>query len=116
LDVAIADARERRPDDTDLLAELEKTRPTVQDLVVCHGDYCTPNVLVDPDTLRPTGLVDLGRLGCADRCSDLALMRGSLRNGRNPQYGEAHVERFLTMYGADAEDARLDYYLRLDWG
>jgi kanamycin kinase/aminoglycoside 3'-phosphotransferase-2 len=115
LDVAIADARERQPDNKKLLAELENTRPATEDTVVCHGDYCTPNMLVDPETLRPTGLIDLGNLGRADRYADLALMRGSLRIDLNPQYGEEHVERFLTRYGADADDPRLDYYLRLDW-
>ena len=115
LDVALAEARNRQPDNPELHAELTKLRPTAEDLAVCHGDYCTPNVLVDPETFAPTGLIDLGRLGRADRYSDLALMCGSLRNGLNPQYGEEHVERFLTAYGADADDGRLEYYLRLDW-
>ncbi len=33
------------------------------DRVVCHGDACMPNFLVDPSTLQCTGVVDLGRLG-----------------------------------------------------
>ena len=28
------------------LAELEATVPAEEDLVVCHGDYCAPNVLL----------------------------------------------------------------------
>jgi aminoglycoside phosphotransferase len=53
LDVALSDARKRQPDSTDILAELNKTRPDAEDIVICHGDYCTPNILIDPETLRP---------------------------------------------------------------
>ncbi|WP_436977121.1 phosphotransferase, partial [Shigella flexneri] len=31
-------------------------------MVVCHGDPCMPNFMVDPKTLQCTGLIDLGRL------------------------------------------------------
>ncbi|HVX45162.1 MAG TPA: APH(3') family aminoglycoside O-phosphotransferase [Mycobacteriales bacterium] len=115
LDVALADARRRKPGSAELLAELDDLRPPAEDLVVCHGDYCTPNIMVDPETLQPTGLIDLGKLGRADRHADLGLMCGSLRNGLNPQYGEEHVERFLTAYGGDVDERLLTYYLRLDW-
>src|SRR3546814_18600413 len=43
------------------------------DRVVCHGDACMPNVMVDPGTLQCTGLVELGRRGTADRYADLPL-------------------------------------------
>jgi kanamycin kinase len=110
------DAWERDLDRRSLLAELERTRPPAEDLAVCHGDYCLPNVMIDPETLQPTGLVDLGRLGRADRYADLALMRRSIGSETlNPQYGQAHVDRFLAGYGADPSDPRLDYYARLDW-
>lgn len=115
LDVALADARKRQPDNAELLAELDRLRPTTEDLVVCHGDFCTPNVMISAETLQPAGLLDLGKLGRADRYADLALMCGSLANGLNPQYGQEHVDRFLIAYGADPNDTRLTYYLRLDW-
>lgn len=115
LNVALAQARRRQPDNTDLLAELNSLRPTAEDFVVCHGDYCTPNVLVHPETFQVTGLIDLGKLGRADRHADLALMCGSLRTDLNLQYGEEHVERFLTAYGTEADEQLLTYYLRLDW-
>ncbi|MDT0345894.1 APH(3') family aminoglycoside O-phosphotransferase [Streptomyces litchfieldiae] len=102
------------------LAELTARAPATEDLVVCHGDYCLPNVLLDPDTLRVTGLVDLGRVGRADRHADLALMTRSLSGPLNPQYGPAYAERFLARYlgdgrgGASADEARLAFYRRLD--
>lgn len=106
---------DRTLDSLVLPAELERPRPPVEDVAVCHGDYCLPNVMIDPDTLRPTGLVDLGRLGRADRYADLALMSRSIGSETmNLQYSEAHVERFLSAYGADPTDPRLDYYRELD--
>src|SRR5262249_14111455 len=44
------------------------------DLVVCHGDACLPNFLVAPDTLVCTGMIDLGRVGTADRYVDFSLL------------------------------------------
>ncbi len=43
------------------LALLEQTRPESESPVVCHGDYCLPNVLIAD--WSPTGFVDLGELG-----------------------------------------------------
>ncbi len=97
-----------------LLADLEATRPDTEDPVVCHGDLCLPNVLLDPDTLTVTGIVDTGRLGVADRHTDLALVTRSLTSQRlNPQYGAAHADRFLTRYGG-ADPARIAFYRLLD--
>src|SRR5207249_3483381 len=45
------------------LAELERLRPDREDLVVCHGDYCPPNVIVAADEVN--GYVDLGELARA---------------------------------------------------
>jgi aminoglycoside phosphotransferase len=46
-----------------LLSTLDSTRPAGEDIVVCHGDLSLANVLLDPDTSRVTGVVDVGRLG-----------------------------------------------------
>ena len=40
------------------VALLEATAPDAEDLVVCHGDYCPPNVLLADGHV--TGYVDLG--------------------------------------------------------
>jgi aminoglycoside phosphotransferase len=95
----------------ELLAELEATRPDTEDVVVCHGDLTFDNVLLDPGTARVTGLIDLGRLGRADRCADLALLIGELAATTWP----GAVERFLRRYGGPVPDpARLAFYRLLD--
>jgi kanamycin kinase len=103
-----------------LLTELEATVPASEDLAVGHGDYCLPNVVVDPETMRVSGLVDVGRVGRADRHLDLALMTRSLSSPLNPSYGPAHAQRFLSRYAEpgnfarDIDAVRLDFYRLLD--
>jgi streptomycin 3"-kinase len=83
--------------------------------VVCHGDFCLPNVLVDPHTLEVTGLVDLGRLGRADPYADIALL---LANARTVWASEDTArdadEEFARRYDIALDRARLEFYLRLD--
>lgn len=99
-----------------LLARLETTRPETEELAVCHGDLCLPNVLLDPETRTVTGLVDVGRLGTADRYADLALATRSLSSvSLNPQFGQAYADRFLARYGESNIDIRrLRFYRLLD--
>lgn len=83
---------------------------------VTHGDYCAPNVFVDPENLRFTGVLDLSRLGAGDRYVDLSLMFGSLRGDLNPQYGGLPAaRRFVELYGGDPDDPRIEHYLTLDY-
>jgi kanamycin kinase len=61
---------------TQLLAALDAQVPAMSErevLAVTHGDWCLPNVLLDPETVRVAGLLDTGRVGRADRYTDLAL-------------------------------------------
>ncbi|MGY0459208.1 APH(3') family aminoglycoside O-phosphotransferase [Kitasatospora sp. cg17-2] len=98
-----------------LLAELRRTRPADEDLVVCHGDLCPNNVLIDPDTLTVTGLIDVGRLGRADRHSDLAIALRELRHVEDPWFGPDCVESFLERYGAtELRSDRIAFYQLLD--
>ncbi|HEY3501710.1 MAG TPA: aminoglycoside 3'-phosphotransferase [Actinocatenispora sp.] len=106
---ALASGSDRR-----LRAELAATRPADEDPVVCHGDLCVPNVLFDPDTYELTGVVDVGRLGVADRWVDLAIATRSLTNDLNPQYGPWAADRFLARYGVAPDPARIAFYRLLD--
>jgi aminoglycoside phosphotransferase len=102
----LEDLMERRP----RAEELETT-----DLVVCHGDACLPNVLVDPKTFEVTGMIDVGRLGVADRHLDLALaVRSVSDTSLNPAYGPGVVDAVLAAYGRPADPWRLEFYQLLD--
>jgi streptomycin 3"-kinase len=104
----------------ELLTRVVAERPYVEaalvdDLVVCHGDLCLPNVFFDPETLEVTGLIDLGRLGIADSYSDLALTTIQLHDEWS-----ADAAPFLAAYGLpDPDQRRLEFYRLLDpltWG
>lgn len=110
------ESRKQRPET--LLERVKAEQPyaeKVADLVVCHGDACLPNVLLDPETLELTGFIDLGRLGLADRYADLALTTAQLLDE-----WDQPADEFLRGYGLEEPDQRrLDFYLLLDpltWG
>jgi aminoglycoside phosphotransferase len=85
------------------------------DLVVCHGDACLPNFLADPETLEITGMIDVGRLGVADRHLDLALATRSASDlSLNPAYGPVAADALLAAYGRPADPWRLEFYRLLD--
>lgn len=83
--------------------------PPVDQPVVCHGDACSPNTLIDDDG-RCCGHVDLGELGVADRWADLAVATLSL--GWNYP-GRVWDAEFFAAYGVEPDPARIDYYRRL---
>jgi kanamycin kinase len=90
------------------IALLERA-PSVDRLVVCHGDTCAPNTLIGDDG-RCTGHVDLGALGVADRWADLAIATWSTRWN----YGDGWEQALLDAYGIAADEERTRYY-RLLW-
>jgi aminoglycoside phosphotransferase len=63
-------------------------------LVLIHGDYCLPNVLVDERRL--TGLVDVGKSGLGDPGDDLAAGLWTLHYN----FGHGYGRQFLESYGA----------------
>lgn len=100
----IANARARGvivPDDL-------HTPPPVERLVVCHGDACMPNTLLDDDG-HPLAHVDLAALGVADRWADIAV--ASMSTEWN--FGPGGADVLIEAYGVAPDRERLDYYRRL---
>jgi aminoglycoside phosphotransferase len=83
--------------------------PPVDQLVVCHGDACAPNTLLDPDG-RWSGHVDFGALGLADRWADIAVATWSAEWN----YGPGWESLLLEAYGIRPDPERTRYY-RLLW-
>jgi aminoglycoside phosphotransferase (APT) family kinase protein len=83
--------------------------PPVDQLVVCHGDACSPNTLIDDDG-RCCGHADFGDLGVADRLAHLAVAVLSL--GWNYP-GRVWDAEFFAAYGVAPDPMRVDYYPRL---
>lgn len=100
----IANAAER---DVILPAELRES-PPIDRLVVCHGDACMPNTLLD-DAARPVAFVDLAALGTADRWADIAV--ASMSTVWN--FGEGWEDALIEAYGIEPDRERLAYYRRL---
>ncbi len=82
--------------------------PEVDRLVVCHGDACCPNTLLDQGG-HFAAHVDLAALGVADRWADLAVATYSTIWN----YGAGWEEVLLDAYGVDPDADRTRYYRRL---
>ncbi|GGS15076.1 aminoglycoside 3'-phosphotransferase [Actinokineospora fastidiosa] len=87
----------------DLLDRLVKLKPADADPVVAHGDFTPANVLLRPD--GTCVLIDVSRLGRADRHRDLAIAERELP-------GPAFAA-FLAEYGPTTIDADRLYWYRL---
>jgi kanamycin kinase len=74
-------------------------------LVVCHGDPCAPNTLMNTDGAF-VGHVDVGDLGVADRWADLAIATMSL-DWNYPGNFEAAL---LDAYGVAPDPERIAHY------
>jgi kanamycin kinase len=93
----------------DAALEQAAATPPVDKLVVCHGDACAPNTLLDADG-HWTAHVDLGLLGIADRWADLAVATWSAEWN----YGPGWEKLLLGAYGVRPDPDRTRYY-RLLW-
>lgn len=93
-----------------VLDQLLASRPMEQDLVLTHGDFCLPNVILHADAAaapRVVGLVDCGRAGVADRYQDIALAMRSITDN----FGGGSVPLFLDAYGLERVDqAKVDFF------
>lgn len=79
--------------------------PPIDRLVVCHGDACAPNTLLD-DRGTPIGHVDLAVLGTGDRWADIAV--ASMSTLWN--YGPGWEDALIDAYGVEPDRERLAYY------
>jgi kanamycin kinase len=82
--------------------------PTVDRLVVCHGDPCAPNTLIG-ERGQFVANVDFGRLGVADRWADLAVATMSL----DWNYDGYDEQIFWDTYGVAPDQERIGYYRQL---
>ncbi|GAB2831227.1 aminoglycoside 3'-phosphotransferase [Lentzea nigeriaca] len=89
---------------SELLERLVATAPEDEDLVVAHGDFCPPNVLLRAD--GTTVLIDVSRLGVSDRHRDIALAHREL--------GEEAADAFDRAYGLTPRPEKLAWYRLLD--
>jgi kanamycin kinase len=87
------------------LDQLERLRPAAEDLVVCHGDYCFPNILLDGGG-AVTGYVDIGELGVADRWCDIAVAAWSVTWNVGPGWEDL----FYDAYGVKPDEERITFY------
>lgn len=83
--------------------------PTVDKLVVCHGDPCAPNTLIDKRG-EFAGHVDMGEIGVADRWADIAVAAWSTVWNYGPGFEALVYEG----YGIEPDERRIAYY-RLLW-
>lgn len=83
--------------------------PPADRLVVCHGDACSPNTLMNDDG-TVSGHVDLGDLGVADRWADLAIATLSLDWNFPTEGPGGFAEALLQAYGVAPDAERIAYY------
>ena len=98
----------------ELLDEVARMQPGAEDLVLSHGDFCLPNILLRRSSdhiIEMAGVIDCARAGVADRHQDLALAIRSIRYN----FGERWVASFLEAYGMPEPDAaKLEFFMLLD--
>ncbi len=85
-----------------LRGELEAPPPGPS--VVAHADVCPDHLLVDPETGRPTAIIDFGDLGLADPAVDFLACHHAFSSG--------FLERVLAAYDAPRDaglEARIDF-------
>jgi kanamycin kinase len=82
--------------------------PAVDRLVVCHGDACCPNTVLD-EAGAWRAHVDLGALGVADRWADIAV--ASMSTVWN--YGPGWEDALIAAYGVEPDRKRIAYYRAL---
>ncbi len=91
-----------------ILERIKTGRPSVEDLVVTHGDLCLPNVLFLD--WQFSGFIDVGALGVSDRYQDLAVCTGCLADYLGT---DEYTPAFFAAYGLTHVDQNKLRYYRL---
>jgi aminoglycoside phosphotransferase len=97
----------------ELYDRLLQSKPSVPDLVLLHGDYCLPNILLGASMsgTEIKGYIDLGDCGVGDRYSDLNQATHSIVYN----FGKEWLDLFYNEYGIAAIDTdRIDFHLLLE--
>lgn len=86
------------------------------DLVLCHGDVCMPNIIMDQKEL--SGFIDISGIGVLDRYYDIAIALRTLRYNfelYHLDFNEEMISIFCKCYGMEVLDVqKLEYYILLD--
>lgn len=103
--------------DPEELLEWLKAHQPKEELALTHGDYCLPNVFVENGKFR--GLIDLGRMGVADKWRDIALCYRSLCHNSEgcyggPVYDNVKPEQLFEELGLQPDWEKIRYYILLD--
>lgn len=93
-----------------ILKTLYETKPRREELVLTHGDYCLPNIILNQN-YELAGFIDWGRGGVSDKYQDIGIACRSIKHN----IGEDMIQIFLKKYGLDYVDkAKIEYYILLD--
>lgn len=87
-----------------------------EDLVLCHGDVCMPNIIMENNNL--SGFIDIIGVGVCDRYLDIAIALRTLRYNLE-LYGYSleceYIKLFKDSYGIDKLDCeKIKFYFLLD--
>ncbi len=74
--------------------------------VLTHGDFCFPNILLDPGSLELSGVIDLGAVAVGDPWWDLAVASWSVTWNLGP----GHEDSFFEAYGITQDRERIAWY------
>lgn len=90
-----------------LFDKLVSLKPDAEDIVVAHGDLYPINIRAHPAEKSLLGYIDVGRMGLADRYTDLALIANAIRW----HMGADWIPYFFRAYGIDTIDTpKLHFY------
>lgn len=89
-------------------ARLHTLLPLTPDPVVTHGDFSLDNILLEADG-AVSGVIDVGRLGVADRYQDLAILLNCLN-----EFGKPLGDQLFAAYRTEPDPVRIEAHLLLD--